>query len=76
MKKHIGLIGPITLGLAVATVGLSGVLAVPQSVYAVEHEIGDDDGDHHGTVPEPSTLIFLGAALAGLWIWKRKSTKI
>jgi hypothetical protein len=91
MKKRVGLIGSIIVGAALVTVGVSGDLAwagkqgelngegyIGNSVNGDRGHTGDrgDKGKGH-SVPEPSSVILLGAAAVGLgiWSWRRKSTE-
>ena len=85
MKTRIGLIGSIVLGAAL--VGLSGGLAwaVPNNTNGCEPSGNQPKkcssvlGPTPSTpvsVPEPSSMILLGAAVVGMGIWKRMSRKI
>jgi hypothetical protein len=91
MKKRVELIGSIVLGAAIVTVGLSGDFAwaakqgelngagcIGNCGNSDKADKGDrgDKGKGH-SVPEPSSVILLGAAAVGLgiWSWRRKSTE-
>jgi PEP-CTERM motif len=90
-KKRVGLIGSIVVGAALVTVGVSGdfAWAAKQGELNGAGCIGNcgngdkgnngdrgDKGKGH-SVPEPSSVILLGAAAVGLgiWSWRRKATE-
>ena len=96
MKKHLSLIGSITLGLILTIIGVSGDLAMPQLVSGKNNnsnsnnnnnnnnnvnQVNGNNNNFNGTntngvgVPEPTSLILLGAGLAGFWIGKRMFPK-
>jgi PEP-CTERM motif-containing protein len=77
--------GSFLLGAAMVAGGLSGNLAMAQSFNDNMPGASDTNGcgpsgdqpKQCASVPEPSSMILLGAGMAGLgfWAWRRKSTK-